>query len=112
MSGSITYRQLQPEERITIAGLSLTISRELARNTGSNSSYASHLAQLTCRARQRTRRPTRPIARLHVDGLRWGLVLTMLNWNWSPQRIAGALRRAFSDQPKRHVSHETIYTAI
>ena len=126
MSDSITYQQLQPEDRITIAtmrqqGCSVramarvlhrapsTVSRELARNTASGERYGSHVAQLTCQARQRT---ARPVAKLQRDGLRWGLVLTMLNWNWSPQQIAGTLRRAFPDQPERHVSHETIYTAI
>ena len=113
MSDSITYQQLQPEDRITIAtmhqqGCSVramarvlhrapsTVSRELVRNTASGERYRSHVAQLTCQARQLT---ARPVAKLQRDGLRWGLVLTMLNWNWSPQQIAGALRRAFPDQP-------------
>jgi len=86
-----------------------TISRELSRNPASGASYGSHVAQLACRARQHA---ARPAAKLHVNGLRWGLVLTMLHWSWSPQQIAGTLRRAFPDQPERHVSHETIYTAI
>ena len=47
-----------------------------------------------------------------MNGLRWGLVLTMLEWSWSPQQIAGTLRKVFPDQTERHVSHETIYTAI
>jgi len=126
MSNPITYQQLQPEDRITIASMrqqgcsiramaralqrsAATVSRELARNTVSGSNYSSHAAQLACRSRQRAARPT---AKLHVDGLRWGLVLSLLDWGWSPQQIAGTLRKAFPDQPERHVSHETIYTAI
>jgi transposase, IS30 family len=38
--------------------------------------------------------------------------MTMLDWKWSPQQIAATLRKAFPDQPERHVSHETIYTSI
>lgn len=40
------------------------------------------------------------------------IVLTLLDWRWSPQQIAGTLKRAFPNEPERHVSHETIYNAI
>ena len=40
------------------------------------------------------------------------MVLTLLDWRWSPQQIAGTLKRVFPNEPERHVSHETIYTAI
>lgn len=36
----------------------------------------------------------------------------MLDWKWSPQQIAATLRRTFPNEPARHLSHETIYTAI
>jgi transposase, IS30 family len=39
-------------------------------------------------------------------------VLTLLDWKWSPQQIAATLKRVFPNEPERHVSHETIYTAI
>jgi IS30 family transposase len=39
-------------------------------------------------------------------------VLTVLDWRWSPQQIAGTLKRVFPNEPERHVSHETIYNAI
>lgn len=39
-------------------------------------------------------------------------MLTLLEWRWSPQQIAGTLKRMFPDQAERQVSHETIYTAI
>ncbi|MFM9428247.1 IS30 family transposase [Variovorax sp. GrIS 2.14] len=101
MSNLITYQQLQPEDRITIASMrqqdcsvramrrtlqrSLsTISRELRRNSCGALNYGSHLAQLTCQARQHAARPE---AKLHVNGLRWGLVLTMLEWSWSSQLV-------------------------
>jgi len=40
------------------------------------------------------------------------VVLTLLDWKWSPQQIAATLKRVFPNEPERHVSHETIYTAI
>jgi IS30 family transposase len=121
-----TYKQLQPEDRMTIASMQQqgcsvramartlhrapsTIGRELARNAPLDIAYGSHLAQQACQAR---RRAARPCAKLHVDSLAWGLVLTMLDWRWSPQQIAGTLRRLYPNQTASRVSHETIYTAI
>ena len=86
-----------------------TISCELTHNTTAGLGYGSHVAQSACQARRST---ARPAAKLHVNDLRWGLVLTLLDWKWSPQQIAGTLKRAFPAQPERQVSHETIYTAI
>ncbi len=40
------------------------------------------------------------------------MVTTLLAWKYSPQQIAGTLRRVRPDRPELHVSHETIYTAI
>lgn len=40
------------------------------------------------------------------------MVLTLLDWKWSPKQIATTLKRSFPREPARHVSHETIYTAI
>jgi IS30 family transposase len=42
----------------------------------------------------------------------WRVVLTLLEWKWSPQQISGTLKRMWPNDPTRHVSHETIYTAI
>jgi IS30 family transposase len=36
----------------------------------------------------------------------------MLDWKWSPQQIAGVLKRVWPDDPTMHISHESIYTAI
>jgi IS30 family transposase len=54
----------------------------------------------------------RPARKLDFDGVGWGTVRTLLDWKWSPQQIAATLKRVFPDEPERHVSHETIYTAI
>ncbi len=126
MQDRISYQQLQPEDRITIASMrqqdcsvramartlqrsASTISRELGRNTVGDQAYGSHLAQQACMARQLA---ARPAPKLDVHGVAWHAVLTMLDWKWSPQQIAATLRRTFPDEPGRHVSHETIYTAI
>lgn len=120
------YEQLQPEDRMTIAsmhqqGCSMramarmlrrspsTISRELAHNAAPDMFYGSHVAQRSCQAR---RRAARPAPKLAIDGIAWGVVLTLLDWKWSPQQIAATLKRVFHYEPERHVSHETIYTAI
>ena len=54
----------------------------------------------------------RPAGKLDFDGVGWGAVRTLLDWKWSPQQIAATLKRVFPNEPERHVSHETIYTAI
>jgi len=119
------YQQLQPEERLTIASMHLqgssmramarmlgrspaTVSRELARNCRFDS-YASMPAQALSVAR---RIAGRPPARLDPQGVTWRIVLTLLDWKWSPQQISGTLRRMYPDDPSQQVSHETIYTAI
>jgi len=125
MPDKTSYQQLQPEERLAIASLRLqdvsiramalmlgrspaTISRELMRN-GSATGYASVPAQALSAARRSAgRRP----AKLCLQGVRWRVVVTLLEWKWSPQQISGTLKRMYPTDPTRHVSHETIYTAI
>ena len=126
MQEQTKYQQLQPEDRMTIASMSQqgssmramarmlgrapsTISRELGRNAGPAVNYASHTAQVRC---TRRRRAGRAVPKLDIDSVNWSVMLTLLDWKWSPQQIAGTLKRVFPDEPERHVSHETIYTAI
>ncbi|MDW9240001.1 homeo-like domain protein [Burkholderia thailandensis] len=122
-----TYQQLQPEERMRIdfwrdEGLSLraiarklkrapsTLSRELARNTQTNGLYCPRAAQASRDAR---RLAGRPDPKLAPDSILGGLVRRLLcERHWSPQEIAGTLKRVFPDDPSLHVSHETIYNAI
>jgi IS30 family transposase len=121
-----TYQQLQPEERMTIASMkqqgssvramartlgrpASTVSRELTRNTCSVVGYASAPAQSLSTSR---REVARPCPRLHPQSMSWRVVLTLLEWKWSPQQISGTLKRMWPNDPTRHVSHETIYTAI
>ena len=86
-----------------------TISREIKRNAQSAKGYASHTAQVRCFARRQAARPT---SKLDTRSVCWDVVLTLLDWKWSPQQIAATLKRVFPEEPERHVSHETIYTAI
>jgi IS30 family transposase len=120
------YDQLQPEGRMTIASMSQqrcsvratartlhrapsTISRELLRKASGGKAYGSNVAQQACQAR---RCAAKPETKLDVDGFAWLLVLTLLDWRWSPQQISGTFKRVFPNDPTRHVSHETIHTAI
>ena len=126
MESPIRYEQLQPKDRMTIASMQQqgrsvramartlrrapsTICRELARNTPADAAYGSHRAELACQAR---RQQARPVAKLSSHSLSWSVVMTLLDWKWSPQQIAATLKRTFPNEPARHVSHETIYTAI
>jgi IS30 family transposase len=40
------------------------------------------------------------------------LVAARLKLQWSPEEIAGWLRRTYADDEKRQVSHETIYKTL
>lgn len=119
------YKQLQPEERVTLASLrqqghslrsiaktlgrcASSLSREVARNGGA-AGYASKPAEQSARSR---RSAARRLPKLHPDGALWGVVTTLLTWLWSPRQIARTLRIMWPDNPERHVSHETIYNAI
>lgn len=120
-----TYRQLQPEDRVTLASLkqqnysvreiadvlgrlASTISRELRRNA-STVQYSSMSAQQSCQHRRRQGRPMRD---LHPDAILFDVVQHLLRQRWAPEQIALTLARI---NPKGHelrVSHETIYNCI
>lgn len=122
---NLSYRQLQPEERVTLASLSVqghslrqiakvlgrsaaTLSRERRRNVTSEG-YMAHGAQICARQRRVEKRPW---GKLHPMGARWACVRAGLAKHWSPQQISATLRRVFPNEPGMHISHESIYTAI
>ena len=126
MKGRTVYKQLRAEERMVISSMKLmgestramarvlsrpasTISREIRRNSCPALGYTSNSAR-ALHARRRS--AAKPPAKLDVNSVAWRVVLTLLDWKWSPQQIAATLKRVFPDEPERHVSHETIYTAI
>jgi IS30 family transposase len=85
-----------------------TISRERARNAGAQGGYSVVAAQRL--ADERRRRPRRP-RKMDDPGLR-PLVCEGLRNCWSPDQIAGRLKRLHPDDPSRQVSHQTIYAWI
>ncbi|MEN9780582.1 MAG: hypothetical protein RL014_1730 [Pseudomonadota bacterium] len=93
----------------TLGRSAATISREIARNASAEGVYASMPAQSLSQTR---RVQARAVPKLHPDHVLWSTVLTLLEWKWSPQQIAGILKRVWPQDPTMHVSHETIYTAI
>ena len=84
-----------------------TISRELRRNEGSKGYRASQADQA---AWDRARRPKPCKLGLHPALAR--RVAGKLKRRWSPEQIAGWLRRSSPNDPNRQVSHETIYRTL
>jgi len=126
MTERTIYKQLRPEERMVISSMKLqgastramalvlarpasTVSRELRRNSCPGLGYTSDTARALHAQRRSAAKPT---AKLDMGGVAWRVVLTLLDWKWSPQQIAATLKCVFPNEPERHVSHETIYTAI
>lgn len=85
-----------------------TVSREIRRNQNSRGEYDPHLAQYTDLGRRK-----RSI-RSHKLGDRrlMSWVVQRLRRCWSPEQIAGRLRYLYPHNPKRWISHETIYRFI
>ncbi|WP_460475264.1 transposase, partial [Dyella kyungheensis] len=97
-----------------------TISRELARNGHREPSGSPRLGRPTLgydarraghRARRLAHQARRP-SKLHRESALWRLVRYLLARRWSPQEVSRTLRRQHPEEPAKHVSHETIYTAI
>ncbi len=84
-----------------------TISRELGRNGGHRLYRAAAADQ---RAWNRALRP-KPCKLARCEGLRQ-LVAARLHDNWSPEQIAGWLKRTYPDDEDYRVSHETIYRSL
>lgn len=116
----MTYHQLTSEERYALSalrkqGLSQaaighalgrhpsTISRELRRNSRADGGYRPSTAgEMTRGRRSRSRRNRR------FGEDEWALVRSRLELCWSPEQIAGRLRR----EGFLTISHETIYRYI
>jgi IS30 family transposase len=82
-----------------------TISRELRRNADRDGGYRATLAH--ARAHQRASRPKS--AKLQTNLALRQIVQDDLQRRFSPEQIAGRLRRRFPGQPEMWVSTETIY---
>ena len=84
-----------------------TISREIKRNGGYDSYRATQAEQA---AWDRARRPQRCKLARHRTLSR--IVAAKLRLNWSPEQIAGWLKRQYPGDECHHVSHETIYRSL
>jgi len=84
-----------------------TISREIHRNEG----YDGYRASLADQAAwDRAYRPKRCKLARHRSLAK--VVAAKLNQQWSPQQIAGWLKRTYPDSEQARVSHETIYRSL
>jgi len=84
-----------------------TISREIRRNGGQSCYRASQADQA---AWDRARRPK--TCRLAENPMLARIVATKLQLMWSPEQIAGWLKRTYPDGENDQVSHETIYRSL
>jgi IS30 family transposase len=116
---ALTLREREEISRGLVTGLSIrtiasnlsrspsTISREIARNDGIERYRAVQADQAAwdraCRPKQCKLALNRPLQRM---------VETKLRRKWSPQQIAGWLKRLYPKDESYHVSHETIYRSL
>lgn len=84
-----------------------TISREIARN-GGRDAYRAGAAD--ARAWAEAKRPK--VCKLREHRRLQRAVARKLKLDWSPEQIAGWLRRTYPDDATMHVSHETIYKSL
>ena len=84
-----------------------SVSREVRRNGGADSYRASHADQA---AWDRARRPK--TCKLVANRALAHAVAGKLRMQWSPQQVAGWLKRTWADDQNKHVSHETIYRSL
>jgi IS30 family transposase len=84
-----------------------TISRELRRNGGRQHYRANRADQA---AWDRARRPKR--CKLVTNPALARIVARQLRLLWSPEQIAGWLKRTYPDDENYQVSHETIYRTL
>ncbi|MFB3106539.1 MAG: IS30 family transposase [Pseudomonadales bacterium] len=84
-----------------------TISREIKRNGGRHHYRASGADQA---AWDKARRPK--TCKLAANRALARMVAKKLQLEWSPEQIAGRLKRRFPNDESNHVSHETIYRTL
>jgi IS30 family transposase len=115
---ALTMAEREEISRALVAGHSLrsiasslgrapsTISREINRNGGRQHYRASHADEA---AWERAHRPKS--CKLVENRTLARIVASKLKSSWSPEQIAGWLKRTFSDE-NYQVSHETIYRSL
>jgi IS30 family transposase len=116
---ALTLAEREEISRAVVAGHSMrsiaaqlgrvpsTISRELKRNGGQACYRASRAEQA---AWDRGRRPK--AGKLAANRVLARLVAGKLRRQWSPEQVAGWLKRTYPDDTSRQVSAETIYRSL
>ena len=116
---ALTLAEREEVSRVVVAGHSMrsiaarlgrapsTISREIKRNGGQECYRASQADQS---AWDRGRRPK--AGKLAQNRALARIVAGKLQLQWSPQQVAGWLKRTYPDDTSRQVSHETIYRSL
>ena len=116
---ALTLAEREEISRVVVAGHSIrsiaaqlgrapsTISREIKRNGGQECYRASQADQS---AWDRGRRPK--AGKLAENRALARIVAGKLQLQWSPQQVAGWLKRTYPDDTSRQVSHETIYRSL
>lgn len=116
---ALTSAEREEISRAVVAGVSMrsiglllgraasTISRELKRNGGPDDYRATQADQA---AWDRAHRPK--ACKLVLNRAAAQLVAEKLQQKWSPQQIAGWLKRTYPNDTSYQVSHETIYRSL
>jgi IS30 family transposase len=116
---ALTLAEREAISRAVVAGHSIrsiaaqlgrapsTVSRELKRNGGQACYRASQADQS---AWARGRRPK--TGKLAQNRALARIVAGKLQRQWSPEQVAGWLKRTYPDDTSRQVSHETIYRSL
>ena len=116
---ALTLAEREEISRVVVAGHSMrsiaaqlgrapsTISREIKRNGGQEWYRASQADQS---AWDRGRRPK--AGKLAKNRALARIVVGKLQRQWSPEQVAGWLKRTYPDDTSRQVSHETIYRSL
>jgi len=116
---SLTLAEREEISRGLVAGLSIrsiaadlkraasTISREIKRN-GGRRRYRAVRADKQAWAQALRPKP----CKLLLDARLPQAVIIKLQRYWSPQQIAGWLKRSYPGQEDMHISHETIYKTL
>ena len=116
---ALTLAEREEISRAVVAGHSIrsiasqlgrapsTISREIKRNGGQECYRASQADQS---AWDRGRRPK--TGKLVENRALARIVAGKLQLQWSPEQVAGWLKRTYPDDTSRQVSHETIYRSL
>lgn len=84
-----------------------TVSREIARN-GGRTHYRAVAADKRAWRRARRLKP----CRLALEPELSAVVAAKLELDWSPEQIAGWLKREYPLDRRMHISHETIYRTL